>query len=339
MTNNSSINIEGLQFAWEPKEGLFSFEGEDAILFWISSAMREFFDSLEEVSGEEAARVVLETTGFRQGLVVGGYFTGMKNVTVTEAANLITSTYASAGWGVAEIYHLDDEKKTLEVYLKNSWEHKINVAQQKERGGDFLPAHYAGIFTKLFDQNIWYEVVHYQIEGFEETIIRYFPSEENIEKNIHRLARRKEAEQIDRLEELVAEKTSELHHLIKEISSPIIPVLEEIVVIPLLGTYDEDRTGELLEKTLEQLPKYRAEYMVLDLTGLNDNFTQHAASLIEKLGAAASLIGTETIIVGISPQVSMTIQENGVELKQFNCFHSLQHGIHYALAQKGRSIV
>ncbi|SDO21600.1 STAS domain-containing protein [Alkalicoccus daliensis] len=339
MTKNETINIDGLQFGWETQEGLFTYEGEDAVLFWVTTVMREFFDALEEVSGEEAARVVLETTGFRQGVVVGEYFSNMKNVNVEEAAALITATYASAGWGLAEIHKLDIENKTLEVYLKNSWEHKVNVAQKKERGGDFLPAHYAGIFTQMFGQNIWYEVIHYQLEGYDETVIHYFPSEESVEKNIHRLVRQKEAEQIERLEALVKEKTEDLNQLIKEISSPIIPVLEEIVVIPLLGTYDEDRTGELLEKTLEQLPKYRAEYMVLDLTGLNDNFTEHAASLIEKLGAAASLIGTETIIVGISPQVSMTIQENAVDLKKFNCFHSLQHGIHYALAQKGRSIL
>lgn len=339
MTTQPSINVGGLSFEWDLGNGRFLFEGQDSVLFWTSTAMKMFFDSIEEIAGADAAEVVLESTGFRQGLVVGEYFTAMKNVDVAGAANRITNTYASAGWGVAEIHNLNVEKGTLEVHLKNSWEHQINVAQGKTKGGRFLPAHYAGIFTKLFNDNTWYQVEHYQIDGFDESVIRYFPSEKSIEENIHRLSRLNEAKQISKLEDLVEKKTVELTMLVKELSSPIIPVLEGIVVVPLLGTYDEERADELLIKTLQNLPKYQAKYLVLDLTGLNNNFTQQAAALIEKLGATAGLIGTETILVGISPKMGMVIGESGIDILKFNCFQTLQHGIHYALAQNGRSII
>lgn len=339
MTIHQSINVGGLNFEWDLEQGKFLFEGRDSILFWTASAMRMFFDTIEEIAGEDATGVVMETTGYRQGVVVGEYFSGMDNVDIAGAAERIANTYASAGWGLAQIHNLDEENATLEVHLKNSWEYKINVAQNKKKGGRFLPAHYAGIFTKLFGRNIWYKVEQYQIEGFEESIIRYFPSDETIEENIHRLARLNEARQIRQLENLVEEKTVELKMLVKEISSPIIPVLEGIVVVPLLGTYDEERADELMIKTLQNLPKYKAEYLVLDLTGLNNNFTQQAASLIEKLGATARMIGTETVLVGISPKMSMVITESGIDISGFNCFQTLQHGIHFALAQKGRSIL
>ncbi len=339
MATQASINVGGLNFDWDLEQGRFIFEGQDAVLFWTSTAFKMFFDTIEEISGESATNIVMESTGFRQGLLVGQYFSGMKNVTVSGAAGLITNTYASAGWGLARISEMNEQEKTLTVSLKDSWEHKVNVAQGKNTGGCFLPAHYAGIFTELLGESIWYRVVHHQIEGFDETIIEYYPSDENIEKNIHRLAREKEAEEIQRLEQKVEEKTSELNDLIKEISSPIIPVLEDIVVVPLLGTYDEARAEELLVKTLQNLPKYKAKYLVLDLTGLNAEFTNHAASLIDKLGSTASMIGSQTVLVGISPQMGMIITETGLNLSKFQCFQTLQHGIHYALAQNGRSII
>ena len=339
MSQQSSMTVGGLSFEWDLSQGRFLFEGQDAVLFWTSTAMKMFFDYIEEIAGEDAATVVMETTGYRQGIVVGNYFSEMENFEIAEASQIINNTYASAGWGVAQIHNLDVENETLEFHLKNSWEHKINVAQHKKTGGSFLPAHYAGIFTKLFGKNIWYEVVHHQLDGFEESVIRYFPSEQTIEENIHRLARASEARQIRQLENLVEEKTVELTRLIKELSSPIIPVLEGIVVVPLLGTYDEERAEELMIKTLQNLPTYKAKYLVLDLTGLNNNFTQQAASMIEKLGATAGLIGTETILVGISPKMSMVIGESGINILKFNCFQTLQHGIHYALAQNGRSII
>lgn len=339
MDSISNINIGGLKFEWEPEKGRFLFEEEDAVLFWISSAMKTFFDTIEEVSGEESSSLVFETTGFRQGLVVGEYFNRKKDVSVLEAPQLITDTYASAGWGRTTIHDLNIETNTLTAYIKDSWEHKINLAQGKTKTGNYLPAHYAGIFSGLFGTNIWYEVVQSQLEGYEHTVVKYFPSDVTISNNIHQLARKKETEQILHLESLVEEKTRDLKELIKKLSSPIIPVLDGIVVVPLLGKYDEDRSEELLVKTLNNLPAYKANYLVLDLTGLDKDISEYTASLIEKIGSAASLIGTETILVGISPKLGVIIAQSHIDFSKFDCFQTLQHGIYFALGQLGRKII
>ncbi|WP_075620280.1 STAS domain-containing protein [Paenisporosarcina indica] len=339
MNKRANMNIAGLEFSWDLEKGQFIFEKQDSVLFWIDSAMKSFFDTIEEVSGEESSNLVFETTGFRQGLVVGEYFEKMKNVTVVEAAELITNTYASAGWGRTYIQNLNDEAKTLTVYLTDSWEHKINVSQGKKKGSNFLPAHYAGIFTGLFGTNIWYKVIQYQLEGHECSIVEYFPSNITVSNNIHELARKKETEKILHLEALVEDKTRELTDLVKELSSPIIPVHDGIVVVPLLGKYDEDRVEELVVKTLGKLPSYQAKYLILDLTGLDKDISQYTASLIGKIGSVASLIGTETILVGISPQLSIVISQSEMNLAKFDCFQTLQHGIHFALGQLGRKII
>ncbi|KKK37415.1 anti-sigma-factor antagonist [Mesobacillus campisalis] len=339
MNNQQKLNIAGLEFGWNLEDGRFLFEGQDAVLFWVSTAMKTFFDTIEEISGEEASNLVFETTGYRQGLVVGRYFEKMKEVSVEEAAEMITNTYATAGWGRTAIHHLDFDKKTLTAHMKDSWEHKINVAQGKKKGGNFLPAHYAGVFSGLFGTNIWYRVVQHQLEGHEHSIIEYFPSNVTISDNIHQLARKKESEQIARLEQTVEEKTAELKELVNRLSSPVIPVLEGVLVVPLIGKYEEDRAEQLLIKTLNTLPSYKANYLVLDLTGLDTDICEMSASLIGKIGAAASLIGIETILVGISPKLSQTVSETSIDFSKFNCFQTLQHGIHYSLAQMGRSIV
>ncbi|OES45202.1 STAS domain-containing protein [Domibacillus iocasae] len=339
MEIKSKTNIGGLEFEWDLEKGNFLFEGEDAVLFWISSAMRTFFDTIEEISGEEASNLVFETTGFRQGLVVGQYFEKIKDVSIAQAAELITNTYASAGWGRTTIKNLDFESKTLTAHIQDSWEYKINLAQEKKQGGNYLPAHYAGIFTGLFGTNIWYKVVQHQLEGHKYSVIEYFPSDVTITNNIHQLARKKEAEEILRLEALVEEKTSELKELVKELSSPIIPVLEGIVVVPLLGKYDEERSEELVVKTLNNLPAHKANYLVLDLTGLDKDISEHTVSLIEKIGSAASLIGTDTILVGISAELGMIISQSTINFSRFDCFQTLQHGIYFALGQHGRKII
>ncbi|WP_407272975.1 STAS domain-containing protein [Radiobacillus sp. PE A8.2] len=339
MVMNERINVAGLDFNWNVEKGEFQFEERDAVLFWIKSAMKVFFDTIEEISGIESYNLVLETAGFRQGIQVGEYFEKMKEVKPAKAAELITHTYAAAGWGKFVIEDLDIHAKTFTAYLTDSWEHKINVAQEKQIGGDFLPAHFAGIFTGLFDTNMWYEVKHFQLEGYESTKIEFFPSNVNISDNIHQLARKKEMEHIVHLEALVEDKTRDLKDQVKKLSSPIIPVLEGIVVVPLIGEYDEERSEELFTKTLYNLPKYKASYLILDLSGIDIHIDLNTAVLIERIGVAASLIGTKTILVGISAGFSQVLTKLEIQFSTFDCFHNLQHGVHFALAQLGSRIV
>ncbi|WP_421384919.1 STAS domain-containing protein [Bacillus salacetis] len=335
--HNDQINVGGLDFSWNLEKGLFQFEGDDAVLFWISSAMKSFFDTIEEVSGQEAAKVVLETTGFRQGLVVGRYFQGLK-MPVEEVAKAIPATYASAGWGKIEITELDEGKTTAKVRLKDSWEYKINVAQGKQQTTTFLAGHFSGIFTALFGSNVWFSVNRDQIENGDFGEFHFGPSGITIEENIHDLARKSESDRILKLESMVEERTKELTELVKEISSPIIPVLEGIVVVPLLGKYDENRSEDLITKTLNNLPKHKADYLVIDLTGLHQYISQFTVEFLSKLASAASLIGTETILVGISPELAQEITGTNMQLSRFSCFSTLKHGIYYAIGQQGRQI-
>jgi rsbT co-antagonist protein RsbR len=331
------INISGLDFAWQSDRGLFQFEGEDAVLFWISSAMKSFFDTIEEVSGEEAAKVVLETTGYRQGLVVGQYFQAL-DIPLEDVAKAIPNTYASAGWGNIQISELNETERKVRVRLTDSWEYKINVAQGKERTGTFLAGHFSGIFSGLFGENVWFELIRDQIKEGDYCEFIISPSDITIEENIHELTRRSESERIVKLESMVEERTQELMNLVKEISSPIIPVLEGIVVVPLLGKYDENRSEDLITKTLNNLPKYKADYLVIDLTGLHQYISQFTVEFLGKLASAASLIGTDTILVGVSPELAQEITATDLQLSRFSCFSTLKHGIYYAIGQQGRQL-
>lgn len=332
-----SINIGGLDFDWVLERGLLQFDNDDAVLFWIDSAMGVFLDAIEEISGEEAFYLVLETTGFRQGLEVGKYFQN-KDGTIEEIVNTITNTYAAAGWGRFTIKELDIENKSVVMELKDSWEYKVHKASKKRDRGVLLPAHFAGILSALLQTNMWFEVEHFQLQGHPSTIVRYFPSDITVADNIHRLSRKKELEEITKLESLVHEKTKELEELVSKLSSPIIPVLDGIVVIPLLGKYEDKRAEELVEKVLKNIVNYDAEYLVLDVTGLDEDMNDSTVRMIAQLRTGLPLIGLKVIIVGISPKMSRAMVNLGIDMSNVDSFHSLQHGIYHALGEMGRNI-
>lgn len=331
VVGNSEIN-------WDLETCEVLFEGGDVVFFWVS-AMETFFDSIREISGADAKKLVLQTTGFRQGVIVGEGFLDRKNINTSNVVEWISNTYAAAGWGKVHIVEMDEDTKHFTLHIQDDWEYKMNLSKQKGLEGIFVPSHYAGVLTGLFGTNFWYNTIQYQNEEFPYSIVKYYPSDVTVQSNIHEMSRKQEAVQIKELEKMVDDKTKMLQNLVKELSSPIIPVLEKIVVVPMIGSYDEDRSEDLIFNTLSELPKHQAQYLLLDLTGLHKHISEHTAMLIEKLGASARLLGIETILVGVSPELAMVIIESKSNLKKFECLQSLQHGIYYALGKSGRRIV
>lgn len=332
------ITVGDIELEWDLETGEVLFENGDVVLFWIS-AMETFFDSIREISGAEATKLVLETTGFRQGVIVGEGFLDRKNINTSNVVKWLSNTYAPAGWGKVKIVEMDEGAKHFTLHIQDDWEYKMNQHKQKGLEGIFVPSHYAGVFTGVFGTNFWYSTVQYQNEENPYSIVKYYPSDVTVQSNIHEMSRKQEALQIKELERMVDDKTKMLQNLVKEISSPIIPVLEKIVVVPMIGSYDEDRSEDLIFNTLSELPKHQAQYLLLDLTGLHKHISEHTAMLIDKLGAAARLLGIETILVGVSPELAMVIVQSNSNLRKFECLQSLQHGVYYALGKSGRRIV
>ncbi|SDJ89808.1 STAS domain-containing protein [Sediminibacillus albus] len=323
-------------YTWIPGKGSMRFEGQDVIIFWIETAMKSFLDTIEEVSGDAAANIVMETAGFRMGKIVSDFF---KQDSIENVVHSLPEIYAAAGWCELEIVDFSAENETALIRMKNSWEYKVNKLQRKEKMGTFLAGHFAGTLTGLFNRNTSFSVVKSQLTGDEYDEIRYFPSNGSPIKDIHSFIRQNEQDEIQRLERKVEERTETLMNLVKEISSPLIPVLDGIVVMPLIGKYDEARADDLFKRTMEELPAYEANFLILDVTGLDSDIDAYSISLLQSLTNSSKLLGTKSVIVGISPKLSMKLTESNIEMQDIDYFSTLKHAIHFALAQEGKQII
>lgn len=323
-------------FSWNKEEATMEFAGEPAVLFWIETAMKSFVDTIEEVSGKQGAKVVMETAGYRMGLIVSDFFDfGSAESVIRD----IPSIYASAGWGQILIKEVNEEEKTAVFQFKNSWEYRINQLQDKKEVGRFIPGHFAGNLAGLFDSHIDFEVTQSQLDGDEYDEFRFFPSLKSPVEDVREYIRTQEQAEMEQIEARVEERTKELTNLVKDISSPIIPVLDHIVVMPLLGKYDELRANDMMSNTITELPNYAAKFLILDVTGIDQNINEYTISLIQRLTSAAALLGTKSIIVGISPELGIKITHSGLDLNKIDCFSTLQHGIHFALAEEGKQVI
>jgi rsbT co-antagonist protein RsbR len=133
------------------------------------------------------------------------------------------------------------------------------------------------------------------------------------------------------------EQQAQLRSTIRELSTPIIPVYEGILVLPLVGSIDSRRASEVTERLLEEIAAQQAEIVIIDITGVSLIDTSTANHLLMTT-RAASLLGSRVVLVGMGAEIAQTIVHLGVELNGLVTLADLQAGIAYALERLGLSI-
>jgi anti-anti-sigma regulatory factor len=135
----------------------------------------------------------------------------------------------------------------------------------------------------------------------------------------------------------VVEEKERLLKTVREFSSPVIQVWENVLVMPLVGAIDSARAARITEDLLTGIIKYQAEIVIIDITGVPVVDTSVANHLIQTIKAAA-LLGTKCVVVGISSEVAQSLIHLGVDLSGVVTRSNLQAGIRYAMEMMGLEI-
>jgi anti-anti-sigma regulatory factor len=143
--------------------------------------------------------------------------------------------------------------------------------------------------------------------------------------------RRAEREQLRMQQELITVQAAAL----AERSTPLIPIHDEIVVVPLIGSLDTERGSQLMEALLHGVGVNRARVAIIDITGVRTLDTL-AASTLTSAAQALRLLGVEPVLTGIRAEVAQTLIGIGVRLDGITTRNNLQSGIAYALKLTGR---
>jgi rsbT co-antagonist protein RsbR len=126
--------------------------------------------------------------------------------------------------------------------------------------------------------------------------------------------------------------------VLAELSTPVIQVYENILVIPLVGAIDSERARRIMEELLLGITQHQAELVIIDITGVPVVDTAVANHLMQTI-KAARLLGTQSILVGISGEVAQALVHLQIDLSGVVTRSNLQAGIEYALERMGLEIV
>jgi rsbT co-antagonist protein RsbR len=117
---------------------------------------------------------------------------------------------------------------------------------------------------------------------------------------------------------------------LRELSTPLIPITDTVMIMPLIGTIDSQRAQMVMEALLEGVAQHQAELVILDITGVSVVDTQVAQAFVQA-AQAVRLLGAQVMLTGIGPQIAQTLVHLGVDLSSMRTQGSLQSGIAAAL--------
>jgi PAS domain S-box-containing protein len=100
---------------------------------------------------------------------------------------------------------------------------------------------------------------------------------------------------------------------ILEMATVIVQVWDGIILVPLIGRLDSDRTQQLMERLLQRLTETNSPVALIDITGVPTIDTQTAQHLIETI-KAVRYIGSEVVLTGVRPAIAQTLVHLGIDL-------------------------
>ncbi|WP_437282919.1 AAA family ATPase [Sorangium sp. So ce375] len=121
---------------------------------------------------------------------------------------------------------------------------------------------------------------------------------------------------------------------ISELSTPLVPISNDVMVMPLIGTLDEERAQDVLETLLDGASKSSSRTVIIDVTGIK-GVDQRVANALLKAANALRLLGVQAVLTGIRGEVAQALLQLDIDMSRIVIRGTLQSGIAYAVGRSG----
>jgi CheY-like chemotaxis protein/anti-anti-sigma regulatory factor len=116
---------------------------------------------------------------------------------------------------------------------------------------------------------------------------------------------------------------------ITELSSPVVEIWDGILLVPLIGSLDDQRASQMSSAILETTRAKNAQVVIIDITGCTYMDSHVAAYLINAVHAVL-LMGANTIITGVGASAASNLVALGIDLEGVKTRRRLADGLRTA---------
>jgi rsbT co-antagonist protein RsbR len=113
---------------------------------------------------------------------------------------------------------------------------------------------------------------------------------------------------------------------VSELSAPIVPIDDGIAVLPIIGQIDTYRAKNILEKTVPKVAELKVEHLIIDFSGIQAVDTMVVDHLF-KINNVLRLLGIDSTITGIRPEIARTTVQMGIDLSSIRTFATVRQAL------------
>ena len=114
---------------------------------------------------------------------------------------------------------------------------------------------------------------------------------------------------------------------IRDLSTPIIDLWDDILTLPIVGVVDTQRAAEMTERLLARIEERGTSCVIIDITGVSVIDTMTAQHIVRMVNASR-LMGSYCVLTGMRPEVAQTLVASGVDIGDIETLRSLKEGLH-----------
>ncbi|AFC24890.1 STAS domain-containing protein [Saprospira grandis] len=137
---------------------------------------------------------------------------------------------------------------------------------------------------------------------------------------------------IDTFNNEMNKQLQEQNDMLMQLSTPVTPIWEQILLLPVVGIVDSFRAQNIMTAVLQEIADYQAKVFILDISGVGVVDTAVANYFI-KVSKAANLMGCECIISGVTPAVAQTLVELGIDIENIQTNVNIKEALKTAIGQ------
>ncbi|PRP91043.1 RsbT antagonist protein RsbS [Enhygromyxa salina] len=102
--------------------------------------------------------------------------------------------------------------------------------------------------------------------------------------------------------------------------------LWDCLLVPLHGDVSDEQAEHLVTEVLERIKADECYGVLVDLSGVW-TLDSHLCSVLANLALAARMMGANTVLSGIKPEIAMTLEAMGIELPGIETVATLEDAL------------
>lgn len=127
-------------------------------------------------------------------------------------------------------------------------------------------------------------------------------------------------------ERLSEQSKQEMQKELITLSAPIVPIRDEVVVLPLIGYIDEDRTHYIMETVIPKISAMNVDYVIVDFSGVL-TINRHVAESLHQIGNMLRIMGIKVISSGMRPELVQVAVNSNIKMSSTYSFSTVKQAL------------